>query len=110
MLPNLRSFRARGKSFASVAFGFCSVYRRLPAISCRPLQALDTSSGFRPFTTFCLRERTLSSSAELRALLRQQFPDAMPVPQHTTEPVTLGVAGLDRAFPMGGLPRGRLTA
>lgn len=34
----------------------------------------------------------------------------MPVPQRTAEPVALGVTGLERAFPAGGLPRGRVTA
>ncbi len=53
----------------------------------------------------------VSTATELRALLTQRFPDAVPVPRvGGTAPVPLGVAALEHAFPAGGLPRGRLTA
>jgi hypothetical protein len=46
----------------------------------------------------------------LRALLELRFPDAAPLVQRTTRPVSCGVAALDAAFPGGGLARGKLTA
>ena len=71
---------------------------------------IDTLSAPRPAAAHPFPSVPLSSStAQLRALLNRQFPDAIPVPQRTTEPVALGVPGLERAFPAGGLPRGRLT-
>ncbi len=57
--------------------------------------------------------KLVSTAAELRVLLSRRFPDAIPVPEdgaRRSEPVPVGVTGLERAFPAGGLPRGRLTA
>lgn len=45
----------------------------------------------------------------LRELLERRFPDAVPVIHQTATPVATGMAELDRIFPGGGLPRGRLT-
>ena len=51
----------------------------------------------------------MSSTALLRSLLEQRFPDATPVTHRTAEPVATGIAALDGILPSGGLPRGRLT-
>jgi hypothetical protein len=51
----------------------------------------------------------VSSSALLRSLLEQRFPDATPVTHRTAEPVATGIAPLDGILPNGGLPRGRLS-
>lgn len=50
-----------------------------------------------------------ATALELRRLLEQRFPDALPVTYGTTETVPTGVAFLDAILPSGGLPRGRLT-
>jgi len=67
-----------------------------------------------PTATPAVRAHKLvSTAAELRVLLSRRFPDAVPVPEdgaRRSEPVPVGVTGLERAFPAGGLPRGRLTA
>ena len=51
---------------------------------------------------------------ELRQLLAERFPDAAPLAEldarRLAQPVSTGLAELDRIFPGGGLPRGRLTA
>ncbi|MEJ2215785.1 MAG: hypothetical protein P8099_04130 [Gemmatimonadota bacterium] len=49
------------------------------------------------------------SVAVLRELLEQQFPDAVPVGQGTTEVVATGIRALDEVLPGSGLPRGRVT-
>jgi hypothetical protein len=46
---------------------------------------------------------------ELRRILKQRVPDALPLPGRVVEPVSTGIAELDRILPGGGLPRGRLT-
>jgi hypothetical protein len=55
-----------------------------------------------------------TSVAALRALIQQRFPDATPLTgddrAQTTEQVATGIALLDKVFPNGGLPRGRLSA
>ncbi|MEO7369170.1 MAG: hypothetical protein ABIZ36_14535 [Gemmatimonadaceae bacterium] len=51
----------------------------------------------------------MSSSALLRSLLEQKFPDAIPVTHRTAEPVATGIGLLDAILPGGGLPRGRLS-
>ena len=51
----------------------------------------------------------MSSTALLRSLLEQRFPDATPVTHRTAEPVATGIAPLDGILPNGGLPRGRLS-
>lgn len=51
----------------------------------------------------------MSSSALLRSLIEQRFPDATPVTHRTAEPVATGIAPLDGILPNGGLPRGRLS-
>jgi hypothetical protein len=51
----------------------------------------------------------MSSSALLRSLLEQKFPDATPVTHRTAEPVATGISLLDGILPNGGLPRGRLS-
>ena len=51
----------------------------------------------------------MSSSAVLRSLLEQRFPDATPVTHRTAEPVATGIQALDAILPGGGLPRGRLS-
>jgi len=50
-----------------------------------------------------------TSTALLRSLLEQRFPDATPVTHLTAEPVATGIAQLDGILPSGGLPRGRLS-
>src|ERR1700752_177371 len=52
-----------------------------------------------------------SSVAALRALIQQKFPDATPLTggSQTTEHVATGIEALDRVFPNGGLPRGRVS-
>jgi hypothetical protein len=51
----------------------------------------------------------MSSTALLRSLLEQRFPDATPVTHRTAEPVATGISRLDGILPNGGLPRGRLS-
>lgn len=46
----------------------------------------------------------------LRELLEQRFPDALPLTHQTAPVVPTGSVALDRVFPQGGLPRGRLTS
>ena len=46
---------------------------------------------------------------DLRALLEERFPDALPVRYGSGEGVATGVQALDAVLPSGGLPRGRLT-
>src|SRR3954468_14853955 len=52
-----------------------------------------------------------TSVAALRALIQQKFPDATPLTggSQTTEHVATGIDALDKVFPNGGLPRGRLS-
>ena len=50
-----------------------------------------------------------TSTALLRSLLEQRFPDATPVTHRTAEPVATGILPLDGILPSGGLPRGRLS-
>jgi len=47
---------------------------------------------------------------ELRELIGQRFPDAVPVPRRAVESVATGIAVLDAILPGGGFPRGRLSA
>lgn len=49
------------------------------------------------------------SVARLRALLEQQFPDALPPAHRTAEQVATGIAPLDAILPGGGFPRGKLS-
>ncbi len=51
----------------------------------------------------------MSSSALLRSILEQKFPDAIPVTHRTAEPVATGIGVLDSILPNGGLPRARLS-
>lgn len=51
----------------------------------------------------------MSSTALLRSLIEQRFPDATPVTHRTAEPVATGITPLDAILPSGGLPRGRLS-
>ncbi len=56
---------------------------------------------------------TSATATALRALIGERFPDAIPVSEAQARragPVPVGIEGLERAFPAGGLPRGRLTA
>jgi hypothetical protein len=46
---------------------------------------------------------------ELRRLLVERAPDAVPVTHRTALPVPTGIGALDAILPGGGLPRGRLT-
>lgn len=48
-------------------------------------------------------------NAAVRALIENQFPDAIPVIHRTAEPVATGIDVLDAILPGRGLPRGRLT-
>jgi hypothetical protein len=48
-------------------------------------------------------------NAAVRALIENQFPDAIPVIHRTAEPVATGIEVLDAILPGRGLPRGRLT-
>src|SRR3982751_1383804 len=48
-------------------------------------------------------------NSAIRALIEQQFPDAIPVIHRTAEPVATGIEPLDAILPGHGLPRGRLT-
>ncbi len=50
-----------------------------------------------------------SSVAELRSLLDERFPDAVPVRYGTTGVSATGIGALDAVLPAGGLPRGRVT-
>lgn len=47
--------------------------------------------------------------AELRALIEQKFPDAIPIARRTIRPAATGIAELDRALPSGGFPLGKLS-
>jgi len=47
--------------------------------------------------------------AELRALIEQKFPDAIPLARRTVRPAATGIAELDRALPGGGFPLGKLS-
>lgn len=49
------------------------------------------------------------SPGALRALLRDRFPDAVPLPDRVVPPIPTGLDVLDGILPNGGLPRGRLT-
>jgi hypothetical protein len=51
----------------------------------------------------------MSTVLQLRTLLEQRFPDALPVTYRTTNAVATGIARLDQMLPSGGLPRGRLA-
>ena len=50
-----------------------------------------------------------SSVADLRALIEQRFPNAVPLHQRSTDPVASGVEALDRILPGTGFPRGKLS-
>ena len=52
---------------------------------------------------------TASALRDLRELLDLKFPDAAPLERHRTEVVATGIGELDRIFPSGGFPRGRLS-
>jgi hypothetical protein len=52
---------------------------------------------------------TASALRDLRELLDLKFPDAAPLQRHRTEVVAPGIGELDRIFPSGGFPRGRLS-
>lgn len=52
---------------------------------------------------------TASALRDLRELLDQRFPDAVPVPRRQGEVVATGVDELDALLPNGGFPRGRLA-
>lgn len=52
---------------------------------------------------------TASALRDLRELLDLRFPDAAPLERHRTEVVATGIGELDRIFPSGGFPRGRLS-
>jgi hypothetical protein len=56
-----------------------------------------------------LKGGIMSSTALLRSLLEQKFPDATPVTHRTATPVATGISALDSILPNGGLPRGRLS-
>lgn len=49
------------------------------------------------------------TTALLRSLLEQKFPDATPVTHRTAAPVATGIEALDSILPNGGLPRARLS-
>lgn len=51
----------------------------------------------------------MASTALLRTLIEQRFPDATPLTHRTAEPVATGIQPLDLILPSGGLPRGRLS-
>lgn len=51
----------------------------------------------------------MASTALLRTLIEQRFPDATPLTHRTAEPVATGIQPLDVILPNGGLPRGRLS-
>ncbi|HET8649263.1 MAG TPA: hypothetical protein VFL95_04425 [Gemmatimonadales bacterium] len=51
----------------------------------------------------------MSRAAAARQLLASRFPDALPQAQQSWSAVPTGVAELDRLFPAGGFPRGRLA-
>jgi len=51
----------------------------------------------------------MASVAELRSLLDERFPDAVPVRYGTTGVAATGIGALDAVLPVGGLPRGRVT-
>lgn len=51
----------------------------------------------------------MSSTAALRHLLEDRFPDATPVTHRTAEPVATGIPELDKILPGSGFPRGRLV-
>lgn len=46
----------------------------------------------------------------IRELLERRFPDTLPMAGRTAPVVPTGTPALDRVFPQGGIPRGRLTA
>jgi hypothetical protein len=50
-----------------------------------------------------------SAVRDLRELLDLKFPDAAPLQRLRTEVVATGIGELDRIFPSGGFPRGRLS-
>jgi hypothetical protein len=52
---------------------------------------------------------TAAAVLDLRALLEQRFPHAAPITQRSTHQLATGIVELDRVFPSGGLPRGRLS-
>jgi hypothetical protein len=52
----------------------------------------------------------VSSTAALRTLLADRFPDAVLLPDRAVPPVPTGLAVLDGLLPGGGLPAGRLAA
>ena len=47
--------------------------------------------------------------AQLRALLQEKFPNAIPAAERTVRPVATGIVALDRALPKGGFPLGKLS-
>jgi hypothetical protein len=51
----------------------------------------------------------MSTVLDLRSVLEQRFPNAIPLPERTVPQVATGIEGLDRILPGGGLPRGRLS-
>lgn len=51
----------------------------------------------------------MSQVAALKELLERRFPDAVPLIDRGGRGIGTGVAELDRAFPGGGLPRGRMV-
>lgn len=51
----------------------------------------------------------MSAIADLRRLIENRFPNAVPLPERTVPQVPTGIEALDRILPAGGLPRGRLT-
>jgi hypothetical protein len=52
---------------------------------------------------------TATTLRDLREVLDRNFPDAIPVQRRHTDVVATGIAALDRIFPNGGFPRGRLS-
>lgn len=51
----------------------------------------------------------MSQVAALKELLERRFPDAVPVVERGSGSIGTGISALDRAFPSGGLPRGRMV-
>ncbi len=49
----------------------------------------------------------MSAALDLRRLIANRFPDAVPLPEREREGLTTGLAVWDRLLPGGGLPRGR---
>jgi hypothetical protein len=51
----------------------------------------------------------VSSVAQLRAIIQERFPNAIPAAERTVRPAATGIPELDRALPKGGFPLGKLS-